>query len=228
MSKFLAATLASLVLCAGCSTSVHQIKEPMKSVGLAIHIEPEKLCHRFVGVMVWNNFVREYDLPMDLEGTIVERIRQSLGSRGINVQLLPYEEISEGNQKLLKWSHWDGSFSILPEYLDNFSRVAQERGVDTVFVMSSAHLNRFDYCDATMLYGNASAQGPRYVTVPSLRVFSPTGTYAGSISFSLVDDEFTRPEDGKILDDRFLDHVVSRVLEMLEVELGKYAVARGG
>ena len=228
MTKYLATTLASLVFCAACSSSVYQIKEPMKSVGLAINIEPEKLCHRYVGVMVWNNFVREYDLPMDLEGAIVERIRQSLGSRGINVQLLPYEEISEGNQKLLKWSHWDGSFSVLPEYMDNFNRVVQERRVDTVFVVSSAHLNRFDDCDATMLYGNASAQGPRYVTVPSLRVFSPTGIYAGSISFSLVDDEFTRPEDGKELDDDFLEHVVARALEMLESELAQYAISRGG
>lgn len=228
MARFLAAALTSLILCAACTTSVQQIKEPMQSVGLAINIEPEKLCHRYIGTFIWQNFEKEYELPVELERAIVERIRESLEGRGINVEVLPYEDISEGNQKLMEWSSWDGSFSIRPEYLDNFKQITRERGVDTVFIVSSEHINRFDDCDATMLYGNASAQGPRYVTVPSVTMFTPTGAFAGTISFSLVDDEFTRPEDGKTLDNRFLEHAVARVLEMLESELAQYVIARGG
>jgi hypothetical protein len=87
-------------------------------------------------MMVWQNEMKRYELPVDFHAEFLALIREEMKLQGLDVVLIDPMEFSASGSPWLQRSAWDSAASIVPEYLDQFRGVADKHQIDAILVDS--------------------------------------------------------------------------------------------
>jgi len=192
----------------GCVGPKTRLQAPMNSIGLVVHNDSKMICHRHIGFTVFGNYVTPYDLQTAYSALLVEELRKAYSGNNTNVALISPSDVEGLGNPSVERSTWDNSGKILPQSVDAYVRLAEDRGLDAVMVVTGEPITGQHGC-AGIVNFTSGAKGSG-VYPPIVHVFAPNGDWAGNI-YTYDNEGFPQPAGDKVLSDEFLAFLEQRL-----------------